>query len=35
VKFGGSKKEVTSFEPSWDGFPLRKDFIINAREGLT
>ena len=35
VRFGGSKKATAPFEPSRDGFPLRKDFIINAREGLT
>jgi NADH:ubiquinone oxidoreductase subunit C len=35
VRFCGRKKESVSFEPSWDGFPLRKDFIINASEGLT
>jgi NADH:ubiquinone oxidoreductase subunit C len=35
VRFGAKHDEAHGGKPSWDGFPLRKDFIFNAPEGLT
>jgi NADH:ubiquinone oxidoreductase subunit C len=35
VRFSGGTNEFHPSESMWDGFPLRKDFIINASEGLT
>jgi NADH:ubiquinone oxidoreductase subunit C len=35
VRFGGKHDVAQVGKPRWDGFPLRKDFIFNAPEGLT
>lgn len=35
VCFKGSQNESNASELPWDGFPLRKDFVFHAVEGLT